>query len=125
MFCISDYNFFLCVFLSAFLRNFSLRQDRLRGVALGRALIYTNNTNPEQQAHCSKILINNNGYDTMPQAGIDPPAQSHASYGASARPSSHHGWIITRVIRNTNFIWSKKRQSTRTAHIKKTYQRLK
>ena len=30
---------------------------------------------------------------TKPQAGIDPPAQSHTSYEASALPPSHHGWI--------------------------------
>ena len=30
---------------------------------------------------------------TMPQAGICLPAQSHASYEASALPPSHHGWI--------------------------------
>ena len=30
---------------------------------------------------------------TMPQAGIDPLAQSHASYEASALPPSHHSWI--------------------------------
>ena len=30
----------------------------------------------------------------MPQAGIDPPAQSHATYEASALPPSHHGWIL-------------------------------
>ena len=29
----------------------------------------------------------------MPQVGIDPPAQSHASYEASTLPPSHHGWI--------------------------------
>ena len=29
----------------------------------------------------------------MPQAGIDPPAQSHASYEVSALLPSHHGWI--------------------------------
>ena len=27
---------------------------------------------------------------TIPQARIDPPAQSHASYEASALPTSHH-----------------------------------
>ena len=30
---------------------------------------------------------------TISQAGIDLPAQSHASYEASALPPSHHGWI--------------------------------
>ena len=35
----------------------------------------------------------------MPQAGIDPPRQSHATYEASALPPSHHGWII---IKNNN-----------------------
>ena len=34
-----------------------------------------------------------NGYGTMPQAGIDPPVQSHASYEVSALPPSHHSWI--------------------------------
>ena len=29
----------------------------------------------------------------MPQVGIDPPTQSHASYEAGALPPSHHGWI--------------------------------
>ena len=29
----------------------------------------------------------------MPQAVIDPPRQSHATYKASALPPSHHGWI--------------------------------
>ena len=29
----------------------------------------------------------------MPQAGIDPPVQSHASYEASALPPSHHSWM--------------------------------
>ena len=29
----------------------------------------------------------------MPQAGIDPPRQSHATYEASALPPSYHGWI--------------------------------
>ena len=38
-----------------------------------------------------KIYTYING--TMPQAGIDPPVQSHASYEASALPPSHHGWI--------------------------------
>ena len=28
----------------------------------------------------------------MPQAGFDPPAQSHVSCEASALPPSHHGW---------------------------------
>ena len=52
---------------------------------------YTYNTHPKQQVHYRELLINNNGYGTMPQAGIDPPAQSHASYEASALPPSHHG----------------------------------
>ena len=30
---------------------------------------------------------------TMPQAGIDPLAQSNASYEASSLPPSHNGWI--------------------------------
>ena len=29
----------------------------------------------------------------MPQAGIDQPRQSHATYEASGLPPSHHGWI--------------------------------
>ena len=29
----------------------------------------------------------------MPQAGIDPPPQSHASNEASALHPSHHGWM--------------------------------
>ena len=29
----------------------------------------------------------------MPQAGIDPLAQSNASYEASSLPPSHNGWI--------------------------------
>ena len=44
------------------------------------------------------LLINNNGYGTMPQAGINPPAQSHASYEASSLPPSHHGWITLYII---------------------------
>ena len=31
----------------------------------------------------------------MPQEGINPPAQSYASYEASALPPSHKGWIYT------------------------------
>ena len=31
----------------------------------------------------------------MPQAGIDPPRHSRATYEASALPPSHHGWILT------------------------------
>ena len=46
----------------------------------------------------SELLINNNGYGTMPQAGIDPPAQSHASDEASALPPSHQGWIKTNIF---------------------------
>ena len=34
----------------------------------------------------------------MPQAGINPPAQSHASYEASSLPPSHHGWITLYII---------------------------
>ena len=30
----------------------------------------------------------------MPQAGIDPPRQSHETYEASAPLPSHHGWIL-------------------------------
>ena len=59
---------------------------------------YTYNTHPEQRVHCSELLINNNGHGTMPQVGIDPPVQSHASYEASALPPSHHGWIKIGVI---------------------------
>ena len=33
----------------------------------------------------------------MPQAEIDPPAQSHAPYEASALPPSHYGWICLPV----------------------------
>ena len=29
----------------------------------------------------------------MPHGGIDPPAQSHSLFEASALPPSHHGWI--------------------------------
>ena len=32
---------------------------------------------------------------TMPQAGIDPSAQSHASYKGSVLPPSHRGWMST------------------------------
>ena len=35
---------------------------------------------------------------TMPQAGIDPPAQSHASCEASALPPGHHGWIRRTIV---------------------------
>ena len=41
------------------------------------------------QTWYTSILLNG----TMPQAGIDPPGQSHASYEASALPPNHHGWI--------------------------------
>ena len=34
----------------------------------------------------------------MPQAGFDPPEQSHASYEASAILPSHHGWIAATLI---------------------------
>ena len=30
----------------------------------------------------------------MPQVGIDPPGQSHASNEASPLPPSHHGWML-------------------------------
>ena len=30
----------------------------------------------------------------MPQAGIDPPRHSLATYEASALPPSHHGWMV-------------------------------
>ena len=36
----------------------------------------------------------------MPQAGIDPPAQSHASYEASTLPPSHHGWKLVKFIQS-------------------------
>ena len=36
---------------------------------------------------------------SMPQAGIDPPSQSHASYETSALPLSHHGWIVIKEYR--------------------------
>ena len=38
---------------------------------------------------CLYIHINSN----MPQAGINPPRQSNATYEASAVPPIHHGWI--------------------------------
>ena len=43
----------------------------------------------------------------MPQAGIHPPAQSHAFYEASALPPSHHGWIFGLVYpaRLYHFVW--------------------
>ena len=37
----------------------------------------------------------------MPQAGLDPPRQSHATYEASALLPSHHSWI--RSTYNTLF----------------------
>ena len=40
--------------------------------------------------YCKYIHINS----TLPQDGIDPPAQSHASYEASALPPSHYNWMI-------------------------------
>ena len=36
----------------------------------------------------SELLINNNGYGTMPQKRIDPPAQSHASYEQALYPQA-------------------------------------
>ena len=35
---------------------------------------------------------------TMPQAGIDPPAQSRASNEASALLPSHHGWMVLSIL---------------------------
>ena len=40
---------------------------------------------------------------TMPEAVIDPLAQSQASYEASAQPPSHHGWILLCVFTKLNF----------------------
>ena len=37
------------------------------------------------------------GYSLAKQ-GFDLPAQSHASYKASALPPSHHGWIVILVF---------------------------
>ena len=34
----------------------------------------------------------------MPQAGIDPPAQSHASYEARALPPSHDDWMLSSIV---------------------------
>ena len=39
----------------------------------------------------------------MPEAVIDPLAQSQASYEASAQPPSHHGWILLCVFTKLNF----------------------
>ena len=36
---------------------------------------------------------------TMPQEGINPQVQSHASYEASILPPSHHGWILSDIVR--------------------------
>ena len=60
----------------------------------------------------------------MPQAGIVPPRQSHATYEASAAlPPSHYGWIIfrdkisktakrkKRVIQKSAYQHSKERKS--------------
>ena len=49
-----------------------------------------------ESSYQNKIMENTikgiNREGTMPQAGIDPPVQKHASYEASALPQSHHGW---------------------------------
>ena len=74
----------------------------LRGEVSAVATLHTYNTHPEPRVPCSEILINNNGYGTMAQAGIDPPAQSHASYEASALHPSHHGWI-PKISNNVQF----------------------
>ena len=34
----------------------------------------------------------------MPQAGIDPTAQNHASYEASALPPSRHIWMQIDIL---------------------------
>ena len=51
-------------------------------------LAYTYNTSTRQQVHCPYInmCIHING--TIPQVGIDLPAQSHATYKASALPQA-------------------------------------
>ena len=36
----------------------------------------------------------------MPQGGIDPLRQNHATYESSALPLSHHGWIADRILLN-------------------------
>ena len=40
---------------------------------------------------------------TMPQAGMNLPAQNHASYEVSALPPSHHGWIESTVFTSEKF----------------------
>ena len=42
----------------------------------------------------------------MPQAEIDPPAQSHASYEARALPPSHHGWILRLDLFTCKIFWA-------------------
>ena len=45
-----------------------------------------------------KIITTAVPYTNMPQVGINPPVQSHASYEASALPPSHHNWIRLSLI---------------------------
>ena len=42
------------------------------------------------------------GYSTMPQAGIDPPAQSHDSYEASALPQATMAGLMFPLIYQIN-----------------------
>ena len=53
---------------------------------------------------------------TIPQAGIDPPTQSHASYEASALPTSHHSWISLNP-----FLSYKSRQDLNNRHPNKQF----
>ena len=44
---------------------------------------------------------------TLPQVGIDPPAQSEVCYQTTALPPSHHGWIGKYWIFLENAIFEK------------------
>ena len=100
-------NLWLGLFLlSASLRNFFLRQDRLSS---GAALLISSRAGYDL-GFASRLVwgfvncvplprflglaVDRDGvtaYINMPRAGFQPPAQSHASYEVSALPPSHHG----------------------------------